>query len=221
MIAPFLVCRSSDCMGESAIRVSILINSEIFARGLQQALTEIGRDEVSVQMHSPAQAIDAIARGCINILILDVELAPQVVPALSQSRHQPKLMMVSERRHAGTSLPVRTRDACGFFPARAPESRLKYYLSLMVDCERRGLGADACRDCPVPKSLKPRNLLLTPRESEIFKELGMLRSNSEIAERLSVSPKTIEAHCANIKRKLGLDNSRELLQAAIDWVEGR
>jgi|GEM_PF-3643055 len=208
-------------MGHSAIRVSILINSEIFARGLQQALIEIGRDDVQVQMHSPAQAIDAIARGGINILVLDVELARQVVPALSQGRLRPKLIMVSERRHAGATLPVKTQEACGFFPARAPESRLKYYLRVMVDCERRSLGPGACRDCPVPRSPKPRNLLLTRRESEVFKLLGLLYTNQEIGGQLNISTKTVETHCANIKRKLNLDNSRELLQAAIDWVEGR
>ncbi|WP_376696410.1 response regulator transcription factor [Wenzhouxiangella sp. EGI_FJ10305] len=208
-------------MHDSAIQVSILINSEIFARGLQQALTEIGRKDVRVQLQTVEQAIESIARGCINILVLDVELAPQIVPTLSQGCHKPKLIMVSERRHAGATLPFKRNDACGFFPARAPESRLKYYLSLMVDCERRGLGADACQDCPVPKSLKPRNLLLSRRESEIFKLLGLLHSNQEIAERLSVSTKTVETHCANIKRKLNLENSRELLQSAIEWVEGR
>lgn len=208
-------------MHDSAIQVSILINSEIFARGLQQALTEIGREDVRVQMQSPAQALDSISRGRIDILVLDVELAPQIVPSLSQGRQNPKLIMVSERRHAGSTLPVKEQDACGFFPARAPESRLKYYLSLMVDCERRGLGAGACKDCPIPRSLQPKNLLLTRRESEVFKLLGLLYTNQEIAERLCVSTKTVETHCANIKRKLDLANSRELLQSAIAWVEGR
>lgn len=208
-------------MRDSAIQVSILIDSEIFARGLQQALTEIGREDVRIQMQSAAQAIDSIRRGRINILVLDVEIAPQVLPSLSQGRHNPKLIMVSERRHAGTTLPVRERDACGFFPARAPESRLKYYLSLMVDCERRGLGAGACQNCPIPKSLQPKNLLLTRRETEVFELLGLLHTNQEIAETLCVSTKTLETHCANIKRKLDLANSRELLQSAIAWVEGR
>ncbi len=208
-------------MRDSAIHVSILINSDIFARGLQQALMEIGRDDVRVLMQSPAQAIDSIARGSLSILVLDVELAPQVVPALSRGCRKPKVIMVSERRHAGAALPVQAEHSCGFFPARAPESRLKYYLSLMIDCERRALGADACRDCPVPKSLKPKNLPLTRRESEIFGLLGLLHTHMQIAERLSVSTKTVETHCANIKRKLNLANSRELLQSAIDWTEGR
>ena len=208
-------------MRDSAIHVSVLINSDIFARGLKQALMEISRDDVRVLLQSQAQAIDSIARGSLSILVLDVELAPQVVPALSQQCRKPKLIMVSERRHAGAALPTYAENACGFFPARAPESHLKYFLGLMIDCERRAPGADACRNCPVPRSLKPKNLPLTRREAEIFRLLGLLHTHMQIAERLSVSTKTVESHCANIKRKLNLANSRELLQSAIDWTEGR
>ncbi|RFF30458.1 response regulator transcription factor [Wenzhouxiangella sediminis] len=208
-------------MKEPPIEVSILINSQIFARGVEQVVVELARDDVLVHQHSVAEATAAMAAGRINILVLDTELAPQLERALSEQENPPKIVLISEWRHAGTNLPVEEDLPCGFFPARAPESRLKYYLSLMIDCERRNLSEGGCRDCPLPHSLKPRHLLLTRRESEVFRLLGSLQTNQEISDLLNVSPKTIEAHCANIKRKLNVNNSRELLHAAINWVEGR
>ncbi len=208
-------------MKEPPIEVSLLINSQIFSRGVQQVVVELARDDVLVHQHSVTEATAAMAAGRTSILVLDTELAPQVEHTLSEQTRPPKIVLISEWRHAGVNLPVKKDLACGFFPARAPESRLKYYLSLMIDCERRRLSEGGCRDCPLSHSLKPRHLLLTRRESEVFRLLGSLQTNQEISDLLSVSPKTIEAHCANIKRKLNVGNSRELLHAAIEWVEGR
>ena len=78
-----------------------------------------------------------------------------------------------------------------------------------------------CKACPVFSSRQPRKLPLTQRETEIFSLIGQLYSNSEIAEVLGISIKTVEAHCSNIKTRLDLGSGKALLKAAIDWVEGR
>jgi DNA-binding CsgD family transcriptional regulator len=39
-------------------------------------------------------------------------------------------------------------------------------------------------------------------------------SNTEIADRLSLSTRTIEAHRTNVKRKLGLRNQTDLIRYA-------
>lgn len=56
---------------------------------------------------------------------------------------------------------------------------------------------------------------LTDRELEVLTLLGRGSSGREIAERLYLSVKTVEAHRERIKRKLGLKNSTELLRYAI------
>ncbi|RFF26442.1 DNA-binding response regulator [Wenzhouxiangella sp. 15181] len=208
-------------MPNASIKVSLLIDSEIFARGVEYTLQKLAHDDVELAVQSIDEAVAAIGRGDIDILVLDSELSARVVPHLPPLENKPRILMVSERNHAGIRLPIRQCDACGFFPARAPESRLKHYLDRIIDCTRRSFGRDACNKCPVPGSLKPRDLLLTRREAEVFEEIGLLRTNREIAEKLNISTKTIEAHADNIKQKLNLENSRHLLQAAIDWVEGR
>ncbi|MFM9108622.1 MAG: ATP-binding protein [Chloroflexota bacterium] len=48
--------------------------------------------------------------------------------------------------------------------------------------------------------------LLSPREREVLRLLAAGRSDPEIAERLFISPRTVESHCARIYRKLGVDN---------------
>jgi len=58
---------------------------------------------------------------------------------------------------------------------------------------------------------------LSSMEFDVLNLIGQGFSNRDIANQFNRSPKTIEAHCANIKKKLGLQNGRELTQYAIEW----
>lgn len=60
---------------------------------------------------------------------------------------------------------------------------------------------------------------LTDREFEVLQLLGQGKGTSEIAAQLHLSNKTIEAHRANIKRKLSLKTGPELVRYAVRWVE--
>lgn len=60
---------------------------------------------------------------------------------------------------------------------------------------------------------------LTDRELEVFTLIGQARETKEIARRLNMSGKTVEAHRAAIKRKLKLRTGPELTRHAVLWVE--
>ena len=58
---------------------------------------------------------------------------------------------------------------------------------------------------------------LSDREFEIFELLGKGLSTQEIGDRLHLSTKTVDAHRANIKGKLPIKSSRELISYAARW----
>ena len=60
---------------------------------------------------------------------------------------------------------------------------------------------------------------LSDREMHIFNLLGSGLRNSQIAHSLNLSVKTVESHRENIKHKLGLNGSRELVERATKYVE--
>ena len=60
---------------------------------------------------------------------------------------------------------------------------------------------------------------LSDRETHIFFLLGSGLGNSEIAQSLNLSVKTIESHRENIKHKLDLSCSRDLVASAKKYVE--
>ncbi|GIV61452.1 MAG: DNA-binding response regulator [Rhodothermaceae bacterium] len=62
--------------------------------------------------------------------------------------------------------------------------------------------------------------VLSDRELEVFEMTGRGLGTREIAERLHLSVKTVESYRARIKTKLNLTSAAELMQHAVQWVEG-
>ncbi len=77
----------------------------------------------------------------------------------------------------------------------------------------------------VGKSTKPRGetrgAQLTERESESLRHIALGYSNKEIAERLYISVKTVEAHKANALRKLDMHSRIDIVRYAIlqGWMQ--
>jgi DNA-binding NarL/FixJ family response regulator len=62
---------------------------------------------------------------------------------------------------------------------------------------------------------------LTDRELEVLELIGTGRATKIIAEQMGISTRTVEAHRAHIKDKLGLTDGAELVRYAVQWVESR
>lgn len=62
--------------------------------------------------------------------------------------------------------------------------------------------------------------VLSDRELEVFELTGRGLGTRDIAERLHLSVKTVESYRARIKDKLNLKSAAELMQHAVQWVEG-
>jgi DNA-binding NarL/FixJ family response regulator len=62
--------------------------------------------------------------------------------------------------------------------------------------------------------------VLADRELEVFQMVGRGSGTRQIAEELRLGIKTVESYKARIKEKLRLKDGNELLQHAIQWVQG-
>lgn len=67
----------------------------------------------------------------------------------------------------------------------------------------------------VQQTSTPKSVTLSPREREVLQLLAEGHSTKNIAEKLFLSVKTIEAHRAQIMRKLDIHNVAELTKYAI------
>ena len=62
---------------------------------------------------------------------------------------------------------------------------------------------------------------LTERESDVLRQIAWGYSNKEIAERLDISIKTVEAHKANALKKLGMHSRIDIVRYAVlqGWLQ--
>jgi DNA-binding NarL/FixJ family response regulator len=61
--------------------------------------------------------------------------------------------------------------------------------------------------------------VLSDRELEILDLIGKGHEVRDIAEKLRLSPKTIETHRTHIKEKLRLKNARQVAHFAVQWID--
>jgi two-component system response regulator NreC len=66
-----------------------------------------------------------------------------------------------------------------------------------------------------------KNKSLSPRESEVLHDVALGYSNKEIAEKMDVSVKTVEAHKASSMQKLNLASRKDIVRYAIlrNWMQ--
>lgn len=56
---------------------------------------------------------------------------------------------------------------------------------------------------------------LSARETEVLRQIALGHTNSEIAEKLFISIRTVETHRAHVQQKLGAGSRAELVREAI------
>ena len=66
---------------------------------------------------------------------------------------------------------------------------------------------------PPPRKKRPESL--TSREQEILELIWAGFKNKEIGQRLKISVKTVEAHRANMMKKMRVSNTAQMLKTAI------
>ena len=61
---------------------------------------------------------------------------------------------------------------------------------------------------------------LSRRETEVLRLLGDGKTTAEIAAKLKISLKTVQAYCARLKQKLDAAKFNQLIRIAVLWRAG-
>lgn len=208
---------SSAVQCSTPVPVIIAVPGCLVTLGLQQLLESIP----GAQVTGTATCRESLARTLREqrpkVLVVDPELLAEPGPLLDLT--DLRVLHLSSRPHCGTYLKNR---ACGYVSVYTDLDRVCDALSIITACNGPGGQTDSqCLQCPLGESLHPERVSqLTPREQQVFSLIGQGFGPTACSKRLSLSIKTIEAHCENIKRKLGLANAQELADRARRWCRG-
>lgn len=193
-------------------------------RGLVQAGMAMLLQQLPQYRHvatacGPEDLARAMREHLPDVLVLDQELA-EAVGGDCRGEPATRVLLISNRPHAGIDAACGENCACGLVTDSAPLRHIRAALKIIGGCNSGRLGDGYCTSCPLRGSLRPPKLPLSTREHEVFLRIGLGESNQQIAAHFGRSVKTIETHRENIKRKLGLDNGAALLEAAMAWRRG-
>jgi DNA-binding NarL/FixJ family response regulator len=206
----------------SSPRVLIVDDHQLFRSGVRAELER--HLEITGEAGTVDDAVSAIEREDPEVVLLDVHMPDgggvEVIRRAAERDLRPCYLALSVSDAAEDVIAIIRAGARGYVTKNiAPED--------LADAVRRVNDGDAVfsprlagfvLDAFAGPGPEPETELdaLTPREREIIQHIARGYMYKEIALRLEISPKTVEAHVSSVLRKLQLSSRHELTRWAAD-----
>jgi DNA-binding NarL/FixJ family response regulator len=204
-------------------RVAIVDDHELFRAGVRaelEELVEIVGDAATVE-HAAA----LIAAHGPDVVLLDVHMPDgggvEVIRRTAGEHPETRFLALSVSDAAEDVIAVIRAGARGYVtktisgPELADAVRRVQEGDAVFSPRLAGFVLDAFAGAPPPPG-DPELEQLTPREREVLQHLARGYMYKEIAHRLSISTKTVEAHVSSVLRKLQLSSRHELSRWAVE-----
>jgi DNA-binding NarL/FixJ family response regulator len=208
----------------SDTRVVVVDDHALFRSGVRAELE--GRVDIVGDAASVAEAVDVIAATGPDVVLLDVHLpdgsGADVIAAIAPQHPAVRFLALSVSDAAEDVIAVIRAGARGYVTKSIAVGDLADAVDrvhggdAVFSPRLAGFVLDAFADAPVappaPVSSEPDPDLeqLTAREREVLQHIARGYMYKEIAHRLGISTKTVEAHVSAVLRKLQLSNRHEL-----------
>ena len=206
----------------SSPRVLIVDDHQLFRSGVRAELER--HLEITGEAGTVDDAVSAIETDDPEVVLLDVHMPDgggvEVIRRAAERDLRPCYLALSVSDAAEDVIAVIRAGARGYVTKNiAPDE--------LADAVRRVHDGDAVfsprlagfvLDAFAGPGPEPETELdaLTPREREIIQHIARGYMYKEIALRLEISPKTVEAHVSSVLRKLQLSSRHELTRWAAD-----
>jgi DNA-binding NarL/FixJ family response regulator len=209
-------------------RVLIVDDHELFRAGVR------GQLEPSVEVVGEAAGVDEalqlIADMAPDVVLLDVHMPDgggvEVLNRASQLETMPRFLALSASDAAEDVIAVIRAGARGYVTKSISAAELQDAIERVREGDAvfsprlAGFVLDAFAGAPPEPAAEGDDAdvdQLTPREREVLRHLARGYLYKEIAQRLGISTKTVEAHVSAVLRKLQLSNRHQLSR----WAQAR
>jgi DNA-binding NarL/FixJ family response regulator len=207
--------------------VVIVDDHQLFRAGVRaelDGLVEVLGDAANVE-----DAVRCVIELEPDVVLLDVQMpgggGVQVIRDVALRRPAQRFLALSVSDAAEDVIAIIRAGARGYVTKTISGPEL-------ADAVRRVAGGDAVfsprlagfvldafaggTSAPAPAEIDPELDLLTAREREVLQHIARGYLYKEIAQRLHISAKTVEAHVSAVLRKLQLSNRHELSRWAVE-----
>jgi len=204
-------------------RVVVVDDHEIFRAGVRselEDLVEIVGDAATVE-----EAVSRIGETRPDVVLLDVHMPDgggvEVIRRIAPEHPETRFLALSVAAAAEEVIAVIRAGARGYVtktisgPDLADAVRRVQDGDAVFSPRLAGFVLDAFAGAP-PAPGDPELDQLTPREREVLQHLARGYMYKEIARRLEISTKTVEAHASAVLRKLQLSSRHEISRWAAE-----
>jgi DNA-binding NarL/FixJ family response regulator len=212
---------------QDAVRIVIVDDHPIVANGIQQLIDREPDMKVVKSVQDAETAVRTIERDSPDLVIIDI--------SLKGTTNGIDLIKGLKKRYPGILMLVLSMHDENLYAERAIRAGARGYImkndltdnivkairtvlsgmlylsdkitsKLLNDIANENIGDDEAM-------IKT----LSDREFEVFRHIAAGLKNSDIAQKMNIRVKTVEAHKLNIKTKLSLRSGTELIKYAIEW----
>jgi DNA-binding NarL/FixJ family response regulator len=202
-----------------SIKVFIIDDHPMVVAGLNSLLGRLENIEVAGAVSNAFDAIPFLKKNKTDVILLDINLPDISGIDLCKKIHKefPEIKILgistfSERSYISRMIEngasgYLIKSASADEIAEAIDTVLKGKIYLSVSMEH----------IAKPLSIMPSDNLpaLTKREKEILQLISEGLTNNQIAEKLFISPLTVDSHRKNLLTKLNVNNTASLIKLAV------
>ena len=204
-----------------AFRILLADDHGILRAGLRNLLNAEPDLEVIGEAADGIQILEMVEQSSPDLILMDISMPNmggiEVLEHLREKKLASKVLMLTVHEDEGLLKKAIHAGASGYLVKRAAESELITAIKTVMQGDiyvhpamTRALLKDIV---PAPASAGTENTL-THREVEILRMIARGYTNNQIAQKLSISPRTVEGHRSNLMSKLDLHSRVELVEYA-------
>lgn len=206
------------------IRVFLADDHKIFRDGVRSILENEKDMDVVDEAANGIEVIEKIEKLAVDVLVLDIDIGKpngiEITEMISLSHPDVKILILSMMGLHDFVIQALEKGAIGFLLKNTGKDEVLTAIRSVAKGDSyfsREVSAILIEQLHKPTSTrrKSNDIPISPREIEVLKLIAQEYSNSEIAEKLFISIRTVDTHRRNLLEKLGAKNTAGLVKFAI------
>jgi DNA-binding NarL/FixJ family response regulator len=206
------------------ISVAIVDDHSLFRKGIRSLLDEYGELEIITEVSNGKLLLESLKIKKPDVILLDLEMpimdGAETVSVLKLKYPEIKIIILTMHNEDGLIINLLERGVNGFLPKDTDIEIVVDAIYSVIETDyyfNDHISRTLVKKLASSKKINPafKKSLLTDREIEIVKYICKEFTNKEIAEKLFLSPRTIDTYREKILEKTGAKNTAGIVMYAV------
>ncbi len=208
------------------IKILIADDHQMFLDGLSSLLSQLKDVQVIATVNNGEEVLERLQKLTPDLVIVDLNMpvmdGVQTTREIHKNYPNLKVLGLTMENDLQAVTGMLEAGASGYILKNTGKAELELairqvmkgenYLSQTISTQ---LAQNIVQNFQQRNEIRTELSQLTERELEILKMIALENSNTEIADLLFISPKTVETHRKNLMKKIGVKNSLGVYKFAV------